>query len=241
VTTDKPKLPDVTPAETPPAGEASQPVDTANVQPPATARPKFSRELEELAAQFDQRPVCLADLLHATQGRGFNLLLVFISLPFLTPLPLLGFSTPFGLVVLFIGARMALGKKPWLPRRLLQRQMPPQFLGKVLRAATRVVRFLEWFLRPRLAFLHEKFIYRRLAGVMIALAGVFLLLPLPVPFSNTLPAWTILLLAAAALERDGLCFLAGGFLFLATVAFFTLVAFGGTQAVERFWPFGGGG
>ncbi|MBE0541868.1 MAG: exopolysaccharide biosynthesis protein [Verrucomicrobia bacterium] len=241
MTSDKPKLPDATPGETPPASEAAQPVDTAEVRPPATTRPKFSRELEELAARFDQRPVCLADLLHTTQGRGFNLLLVFISLPFLTPLPLPGLSVPFGLVVLFIGARMALGKKPWLPQRLLQRQMPPQFLGKVLRAATRVVRFLEWFLRPRLAFLHDQFIYRRLAGAMIALAGVFLLLPLPVPFSNTLPAWTILLLAAAALERDGLCFLAGGFLFLATVGFFALLAFGGTQAVERFWPFGGAG
>lgn len=241
MTSDKSKLTDTTPARTRPAGEASQPTDTVEVQPPATARPKFSRELEELAAQFDQRPVCLANLLHATQGRGFNLLLVFISLPFLTPLPLLGFSTPFGLVVLFIGARLALGKKPWLPQRLLQRQMPPQFLGKVLRAATRVVRFLEWFLRPRLAFLHDQFIYRRLAGAMIALSGLCLLLPLPVPFSNTLPASTILLLAAGALERDGLSFLAGGFLFLTTVAFFTLLAFGGTQAVERLWPFGGAG
>jgi len=96
-------------------------------------------------------------------------------------------------------------------------------------------------LEPRLAFLHEQFIYRRLAGAMIALAGLCLLLPLPVPFSNGLPAWTILLLAAAALERDGLCFLAGGLLFLATATFFALLAFGRAQAIQRFWPFGGTG
>ncbi|MBM3846094.1 MAG: exopolysaccharide biosynthesis protein, partial [Verrucomicrobia bacterium] len=192
-------------------------------------QPKFSRELQDLVQRFDNRPVCLADILQATQGRGYNLLLVLISLPFLSPIPLPGFSVPFGVAVAIIGARMALGQKPWLPERLLHRQLPARFLGKVLGAASRIVRFLEWFLRPRLNFLHEQWIYRRLAGALIALAGLCLLLPLPVPFSNALPAWTILLLAAAALERDGLCFLAGTIMFVVTAGFFTLIALGGAQ------------
>lgn len=222
------------PQETPSATGQPEMVDTTPASKlPAPPRPKFSRQLNDLAAQFDNRPACLAALLQASQGRGYNLLLVLITLPFLTPLPMPGFSIPFGMVVAVIGARLALGQRPWLPQRLLNRQLPPQFLGKVLRGATRIVRFLEWFLRPRLAFLHEQFIFRRLAGAMIALAGLCLLLPLPVPFSNGLPAWTILLLSAAALERDGLCFLAGGLLFLATVTFFALLAFGGVQAIQK--------
>lgn len=238
--TDKPTLPDTARSETPTASDAPKLTETTDVPNlPAVPRPKFSGELQALATQFDNRSVCLADLLHATQGRGYNLLLVLITLPFLTPLPTMGFSVPFGLVVAIIGARLALGQKPWLPRRLLQRQLPPQFLGKVLRAATRVVRFLEWFLRPRLAFLHEQFIYRRLAGALIALSGLLLLLPLPVPFSNGLPAWTILLLAAAALERDGLCFIAGCAMFAVATTFFLLLAFGGAQVIQRLWPFGG--
>lgn len=240
--TDKPTLPETAPGTLPTASEQPKPVETTEAHPLSAApRPKFSHELSDLAARFEDRPVCLADLLHATQGRGYNLLLVLITLPFLTPLPMPGFSVPFGLVVAIIGARLALGQKPWLPQRLLKHQLPPQFLSKVLRGATRVVRFLEWFLRPRLAFLHEQFIYRRLAGVMIMLAGLCLLLPLPVPLSNGLPAWTILLLAAAVLERDGLCFLAGGLLFLATATFFALLAFGSAQIILQLWPFGGAG
>jgi len=208
---------------------------------PAPQRVTFSQELAELVAQFAERPVRLGEILDATKGRGFNLLLVFVSLPFLSPIPLPGFSIPFGIMVAIIGARMALGQKPWLPRRLLQREFPAGFLAKMLRAASRIVKFLERFLRPRLDFLHEQLIYRRIAGLLIGLSGLFLVLPLPVPFSNGLPAWTILLISAAALERDGICFIAGCVMFLITTAFFVLLAFGGAQALDhlRGWSWWG--
>jgi hypothetical protein len=96
-----------------------------------------------------------------------------------------------------------------------------------------MVRVLEFFLRTRLVFMHDHFIFRRVAGALIALSGMFLLAPLPVPFTNLLPAWTVLLLAAGALERDGLFFIAGCVSFVATTAFFALLALGGAQALER--------
>lgn len=195
--------------------------------------PRFSQELRDLATRFAGRRVRLGELLDASKGRGYNLLLVLIALPFLTPIPMPGFSIPFGLVVAVIGARMALGQKPWLPQRLLQRELPPGFLTKLVNAASRVLKFLEWFLRPRLAFLHNQIIYRRLAGLLILISGLYLVLPLPVPFSNGLPGWTVLLLSAAALERDGLCFLAGCAMFLVTTAFFALLAIGGVEALGQ--------
>ncbi|MBM3838052.1 MAG: exopolysaccharide biosynthesis protein [Verrucomicrobia bacterium] len=192
----------------------------------------FSHELQALMQQFADRPVRVAELLAATQGRGYDLLLVCIALPFCTPVPMLGLSMPFGLVVALIGARLALGQKPWLPQRLLARELPSQFLAKVLGAAARIVKLLECVLRPRLVFLHETLVFRRMAGALIMLSGVFLLLPLPVPFSNSLPALTVLLLAAGALERDGLCFVAGCAFFTVTAGFFLLLAVGGMQTVE---------
>jgi hypothetical protein len=140
---------------------------------------------------------------------------------------------PFGLAVAVIGGRMALGQKPWLPKKLLARKLPPGFLAKLLAAASRVLKFLERFLRPRLDFLHAQFLYRCLAGVLIAVSGLYLVLPLPVPFSNGLPACTVLLLSAAALERDGLFFIAGCVMFAITTAFFALLAIGGAHAVEH--------
>lgn len=196
--------------------------------------PRFSQELRELADRFANQKVRLRELLDATKGRGFNLLLVLIALPFLTPIPLPGFSIPFGLVVAIIGARLALGQKPWLPQRLLDRELPPGFLNKLVNAAGRVLKFLEYFLRPRLLFLHNHIIYRHLAGALIMISGIYLVLPLPIPFSNGLPGWTVLLISAAALERDGLCFLAGCVMFLVSTAFFALLAFGGVEVLGQF-------
>jgi hypothetical protein len=200
-----------------------------------TPRPRFSQELRHLAQQFAGRPARLSEILAATQGRGFNLLLLLIGLPFLTPIPLPGFSTPFGFVVLLIGARLALGRRPWLPKKILQRELPARFIARLLGAASRIVRWLEVLLRPRLDFLHEQWIYRRIAGTLIMLSGLLLLLPLPIPLSNSFPALTVVLLAAGAMERDGLFFLAGCGAFVATLAYFGLLAFGGAHLLDNLW------
>lgn len=207
---------------------------TSRVPPdPQTGRGGFSRELHALEEKSAGRPLSLLEILEATQGRGFDLLLICISLPFVTPIPLPGLSTPFGLVVSVIGARLAIGRKPWLPQSLLQRKLPPRFLSKLLRAACRIVRVLEFFLKPRMALVHEYFIFRRLAGALIMMSGLLLLLPLPVPFSNFFPAATVVLLAAGALERDGLFFFGGCVMFGLSVSYFSLLAFGGVHAIEK--------
>ena len=57
--------------------------------------------------------------------------------------------------------------------------------------------------------------------------------PLPVPFSNAFPAFTLILLAAAGLERDGAVFLAGCVQFLLCLGFFCGLCFGGAEAWQR--------
>ena len=195
--------------------------------------PPFSQELRELALRFADREVRLGEILDATQGRGFFLLLVFITLPFLTPIPLPGFSIPFGLVTFLIGARLAMGRKPWVPQKLLARRLPPRFLPRLLNAASRVVRWLEYLLKPRLVFLQEWLVFRRVAGALIMICGLLLILPLPLPFSNSLPAFTVLLLAAGSLERDGAFFLAGCFVFLVCAAYFVFLALGGAHVWDN--------
>jgi hypothetical protein len=199
----------------------------------AVPRPTFSEELRQLANQFTDRPATLGGILAATQGRGFDLLLVLLCLPFLMPIPLMGLSTPFGFVVFLIGTRLALGRRPWLPRRLLERELPSGFITKLLIAATRVVRWLEVLLRPRLQFLHEQVLFRRVSGALIMISGLLLLLPLPVPLTNTLPALTVVLLACGAMEHDGVFFVAGCVAFAVAAACFGALAFGGAHVVDE--------
>jgi hypothetical protein len=197
-----------------------------------TVRPKLSTELAGLALMFRDRPVRVRELVETTRDRGYDLLLIMLVLPFLTPISLPFISTPFGLSVTVIGLRMALGQKPRLPQRLLDKELPPRFFPKLLRAASRLLRAMEHFLKPRLAFMRETFIFQRLTGFLIAVSGFYLLLSLPIPFTNFLPAVTILLLAAGALERDGVFLIGGWLMFGLSSLYFALIAIGGRQAVE---------
>jgi hypothetical protein len=205
---------------------------TPTVPPP---RARFSEELRQLSVQFADRPAHISDILAATRGRGINLLLLLIALPFLTPVPLPGVSTPFGFVVLLIGARLAVGRQPWLPKMVLQRELPARFIARLLGAASRIVSLLEILLRPRLDFLHEQRVFRLIAGTFITLSGLFMLLPLPIPLTNTFPALTVVLLAAGAMERDGLFFLAGCAAFAVTLAYFGLLVSGGAHVLDNLW------
>ena len=74
--------------------------------------------------------------------------------------------------------------------------------------AVKMARQLEKFVRPRLAFLHAGPGRRRLFGAIV-IAGLGLMLPLPIPFSNHLPAWAVVLLSIGMMEQDGLCVLLG--------------------------------
>lgn len=196
----------------------------------SSPRPVFSQDLRNLTHRFAGRPVSVGELLAATKGRGSSLLLLLIALPFVSPLPLPGFSIPFGAAVAVVGARLALNRRLWLPARLLHKELPPRFLERVLRTTSHIVRAVEFFLRSRLVFVNDSFVFQRMAGFLITVSGFYMALPFPLPFSNSLPAWTVLLLAAGSLGRDGLFFILGCVSFIVSTAFFVAVAFGGAEA-----------
>jgi hypothetical protein len=91
---------------------------------------------------------------------------------------------------------------------------------------------LESFVRPRFGFLHAGPIMPRVTGLGIVIASLGLMLPLPIPFSNSIPAWAVVLLAIGTMEKDGLCVLLGYLTVVATWVFIGLTsmfAVGGIQ------------
>lgn len=183
----------------------------------------LSIQLRGLAERFRDQPVRVGEFMGMMQGRSRYLFLILLSLPFLTPIPLPLISTVVGLLVMLTGLRMAFGRRPWIPQSLQQRILPTKFIPQVIAAAARLVGWLEFLLKPRWKFICQFPGVRQFTGFLIALAGLLLLLPLPVPFSNFLPAITILLLAAGSLAKDGLCLLAGAFSAGVTLTFFVML------------------
>ena len=114
-----------------------------------------------------------------------------------------------------------------------QGELPSRVLPNLLLAASRAFRRLEKMLKPRLFYPEFPGAFQRVSGVLIVLCGLLLLLPLPVPFSNAFPAFTIILLAAAGLERDGAVFVACCVQFALCLGFFAALCLGGTEVWQR--------
>ena len=203
--------------------------------------PKLSEEVGALARRFADGPLTLGDMVAALQGRAWTLVIMMLALPFSTPVPLPLVSTPFGLAIALIALRLALGKKPWLPKKLLVRPLPAGFFGRVLRVSERVLRVVEKLLKPRAVWLTEWRELVRLHALLIFVAACVLLLPIPVPFSNGFPAVAILLIAGGLLERDGLAIIAGYVVAAAGAVFFWFLGEGAVRLLEvvKAWLFGG--
>jgi hypothetical protein len=199
--------------------------------PTAPAR-KLSEELADLRIRAGEGPITLREVIQLLGGRAYLLLVLLLSLPFITPLPLPGLSVPFGLAIALISLRLSLGQRPWLSKKLQRKELPAGFIAKVFRVAEKVLRFLEKFLRPRVTFLTDTPLLRQLHAVLMLVAALALLLPLPIPFTNSFPAWTILLVAAGLLERDGAFVLAGYVVFAAGVLYFVFLGEAAVQLVQ---------
>lgn len=211
------------------AGGSPETAPSSAAGEPSPGVASLSVELARLSEHFRDRPVPLAELAHVMRDRSYHLLLILLILPFLAPISLPGLSIPAGMLVGCAGVRLLLGRPPWWPPRLLQRQLPPGFFRTLVAASRRIVAVLERITRPRWFALQRPPFFERALGSLLALSGVLLLLPLPIPFTNFFPALTVLVLSAASLSRDGLLFVGGVAAFLLSVGYLVLVTHGGAQ------------
>jgi hypothetical protein len=155
--------------------------------------------------------------------RGSALLAVLVALPFCLPVPLIGLSTPFGLLAGFFGFRLALGLPPWLPQSWLDRSVPYETLRSLVTHGGNFAEKIERVLHPRLMFLAEGTSVRIVCGLLMVWMAALLSLPIPIPGTNILPALPIVLLGLGLMERDGVFILAGYLLAgLASVVFASL-------------------
>lgn len=197
---------------------------------------RLSRQLKELAERELKSELTLGGLMDELQGRVYTLLLVILALPMCQPVPLPGLSTPLGAAIALFGLRFAMSKQPWIPRRLLATKLSGNFFPAVMCGGSRVLGVCEMLLHPRFVGVFKLSYIRFLAGVAICLSGLLLLLPLPIPGTNILPALTVVLTAAAFSERDGYCLIMAGMVFMLTLAFFGILIWGGTEIVGHFAP-----
>ena len=183
--------------------------------------------LRQLARSIEGERVTVRELLSMVGEQGLLLAMMFLTVPFLLPISIPGVSTVFGMVAILISLGITFNRVPWLPDRLLDRPLDAvKLTAAIERGADRFGR-VDRISHPRLQRLTDSKAMNRLAGLGLLLGSVLLIFPLGlVPFSNTLPAWGILLLAAGLLQRDGVLILLGYLFLLATLVYFAALGIG---------------
>lgn len=165
----------------------------------------LSAMLRALAEDDRRDRIAVADLLDALGDRAIAALLFAFAFPNVLPVPP-GTSAILGAPLLFLAVQMAFNMKAWLPSVIAGRSMARSDFATMVRRIAPWLERAEKLMKPRLTPLA--------IGAMESVVGAVCLLMslvlfLPIPLGNMLPALAICLLAMGILERDGLWVLAG--------------------------------
>ncbi|KAF1016300.1 MAG: hypothetical protein GAK31_01790 [Stenotrophomonas maltophilia] len=200
-------------------------------QGPGEQRTGYQNEgIRTLLAMFGKgdpdEHMTLGQILAGLQQSAFGVLLFVAILPSFLPIPGLAGGASGSLVIL-LGLQMLLClRRPWLPGFIGRRGPRRGTMHRFLERINRPLRRLDRLLKPRLPQLVAPRAAQAFTGLLLVLLGVLLLLPLP--FTNYLFGFQLLLFALALLERDGALML---FNWVGGVAAIIFFGFGSGQLV----------
>ena len=180
----------------------------------------------------------LGDIIESFPHRGHVLMIVLFSFPMSLPIspPFLGGF--FGAVLAFLSFYLVLGRKPWIPRSLHRRPVSYRALSGIVDKLTRVMRYLEKILQPRLLTLTQGERLWQMHGIFLLGMSLILALPIPMPapFTNSVAALPIFLASLGMLERDGLFIILGYISTLLCAGYYTVLLLLGKEALEFLLP-----
>lgn len=175
------------------------------LDPATPARARFSESLRLLAHDTSRERIAVADLLLALGDRAVAALMFVFAAPNVLPVPP-GTSAILGAPLVFLAAQLCFGRKPWLPGFIARRSMKRDDFAALIRRIAPWLERAESMMKPRLGWLVEPPAEYLVGFVCLMLAIV---LTLPVPLGNVLPALAISILALGIMERDGLWVVGG--------------------------------
>jgi hypothetical protein len=194
-------------------------------------RGPFLDHLDEIERRAVGRQITLGEIFSILGADGHYVLIIFLTVPCLQPIPLPGLSSPFGILIATVAIFAFLRRPPWVPRSWALKPLPQGATQKIVEGAKSIFERLKRILHPRWLFFFRG-PWRGVNTTLIVLYAVFLALPLPIPFSNAVPAWGIFFQALAHLEEDGFFILLSYIQFVVCLGFFALLARGAWQGFQ---------
>ncbi|MBP7705450.1 MAG: exopolysaccharide biosynthesis protein [Caulobacter sp.] len=182
--------------------------------------PRISEILAGITSQ-KRKTVSVRDVLEAFGDRAFGALMFVFAAPVALPMPP-GVSAILGAPLLFITSQLMFGRRTlWLPKILADRTMSRADYAGLVEKLSPYLTWLERRLRPRLTFLYNPLLDGVTGFVCLILAIIVFL---PIPFGNMLPALAIAAFGLGIAERDGALGAIGGVATAISLAVLALVS-----------------
>lgn len=184
------------------------------------------QRLREAAAALPAERVSMQTLGQAHGPAAHGTLLLLMAAPCLLPVP--GVGTVLGLGIAALAAAMWRGHAcACLPRRVAELELPHHWAQRVLGMLATAYAMAGRFARARLSHLAPA---RARSGTAAAIGLMALIIVLPIPFGNVLPALALMLVGLGLVFRDGVVLVLG----LATAGL-ALFATAGLMLVAWAW------
>ncbi len=146
--------------------------------------------------------ITLGELAEELRGDALMIICLVSILPFMQPIPIPGLSSILGLIIVLQGVALIFTDRPLLTQKMKDVALDPKRFEIVYKAAVKFSKIsskLANFPMPSIVLSRAN---KALTGFWIILMAAFLSLPLPIPFSNFIPAIAIFFLALSILEED---------------------------------------
>jgi hypothetical protein len=167
-----------------------------------------TRLIKALEDVRDLPEITLGRIVEHVEAEALLIVCLISILPFLQPIPIPGLSSILGLIVLLQGVGLMIWSRPLLTKKMHSLNITHEKFEMIYKAAKRLSKFTSKIS----AFKHpvtSTRVSHILCGIAIVLSAAFLSLPLPIPFSNFVPAMSIFLICIGLLEEDLILILMG--------------------------------
>jgi hypothetical protein len=168
-----------------------------------------SAELAALARKLGGRgEVSVDDIVrHFGADASVGWLLLLLAVPALVPSPGVPLGMIFGTGLALLALHLTFGPRPVrLPTWIARRRLATSSLDAATARLKPMIERLERLTRPRLAALVRPSVIR-LLGLVVLVNAVLIILP--IPLGNTLPAMAVMTMALGLIARDGMAVAAG--------------------------------
>jgi hypothetical protein len=190
-------------------------MQASSIRSPPGADEPLASALGRLFAGPREGKLSLGEFLAGLQGRAYPFAIAAINLPNCIPTGIPWLSTITGVPICLLLLQEAMGTPiPSLPRAVARGALSRGRLQDFHRSVGPWLARIERQLRPR-----HRWLIEGTAGLLAFLALVLnaVVLALPIPLDNLLPAWAIMFFCIARMEGDGIAAAVGWVMTIATI------------------------